>query len=187
MSIAYIPNLINNHESLKAHPKITQLILISGGVFLLSLLAQIKIQLWFTPVPITGQTFGVAMLALLWGRELSVKTFLSYLLIGFLGAPVFAGAASGIQFGPTMGYLIGMFFSTLVIGRLSDLGFGQNFKSALIASFIGSICTFSFGLLVLSFFTHNKNIFAIGLFPFIPGDIIKNTLAATIASKFHSK
>ena len=154
-----------------------------GGVVLLSLLAQVKIVLPWTPVPITGQTFGVAVLALLWGSRLSLATFATYLFLGGIGAPIFAGGISGLTVGPTVGYLGGMLIASIVVGRLSDRGWASNFKNAFAACYLGSMMIFSFGVFGLSFFIPKDQLFIAGVLPFLPGDLIKNILAAAIASQ----
>ncbi len=153
-----------------------------AGVALLSALAQVQIPLPFTPVPITGQTFGVTLIALLWGRKLGAASILTYLTIGFLGAPVFA-TPTGALWGPTFGYLLGMFLSSFVIGGLADRGWSKTFPRALAAGFLGSVCVFSLGALVLSAFVPKGSVFAMGILPFLPGDLIKTSLAALIASR----
>ena len=154
-----------------------------GGVILMSLLAQVRIVLPWTPVPITGQTFGVAVLALLWGSRLSLVTFATYLFFGAIGAPIFAGGISGLTVGPTLGYLGGMLIASIVVGRLSDRGWANHFKTALGASYIGSMIIFSCGVFGLSFYIPKDQLFIAGVLPFLPGDLIKNILAAAIASQ----
>jgi biotin transport system substrate-specific component len=63
------------------------LMAIIGGVVGLNLLAQVAIPLPWTPVPITGQTFGVALIALLWGRRDGLAVFAGYLAWGIWGFP----------------------------------------------------------------------------------------------------
>src|SRR4051812_12271756 len=87
---------------------LSELAALFGGVLLLSLLAQVAIPLPWTPVPITGQTFGVALVALSWGRKRALSAFLAYLAVGAFGLPVFAAGKSGLMMGPTFGYLVGM-------------------------------------------------------------------------------
>lgn len=157
------------------------------GVGMLSLLAQLKISLPWTPVPITGQTFGVALLALLWGSRLSFATFMSYLAIGFLGAPVFAGGLTGLLIGPTFGYLLGMLLSSFVVGKFSDMGWSKSFPKALGAAYVGSVIIFSCGVLGLAFFLPADKLFFAGIAPFLLGDLIKNLLAAYSVSKISKK
>lgn len=153
------------------------------GVIALSALAQISIPLPFTPVPITGQTFGVTLIALFYGRKLGVATVASYLAVGAAGLPVFANWASGLTVGPTMGYLFGMLVSSFIVGTLADRGFTRSFLRAYVASLFGSLFIFGFGLAVLSFFVPKEMLLVSGLIPFIPGDLIKSALAALIASR----
>ncbi len=160
---------------------------IACGVVVLSLLAQISIPLPWTPVPITGQTFGVALIALMWGFKRGFASVLSYLLLGASGLPIFASGKAGVG-GPTTGYLFGMLAGALVMGTLSDRGFGgggftKSFRKALLASYLGSACVFLFGLAGLSFFIPREALLTAGLYPFLFGDLLKNTLAATLVAQ----
>lgn len=147
----------------------------------MSLLAQISISLPWTPVPITGQTLGAALISLSWGRKRSTGIIFSYLALGASGLPVFAHGSSGFSFGPTSGYLFGMLIASFVVGTLADHGYTKTFGKSLFAAFAGSLCTFFFGLLVLSFFVPKDQLLLTGLFPFIPGDVIKNIIAASVS------
>jgi len=168
---------------LKERTKAEVFAVVASGILLLTLAAQIRIVLPWTPVPITGQTMGVTFIALSFGRKLGLATVLSYLCIGFLGFPVFASWQGGFTFGPTMGYLIGMALSTAVVGTLADRGFARTHKGALLCGFIGSLFVFGCGLSVLSFYVPLSQLLTAGLLPFIPGDIMKTTIAATIVSR----
>lgn len=153
------------------------------GVVLLSLLAQITIPLPWTPVPITGQTFGVALVALSWGRKRALSIFIAYLAVGAIGLPVFALGKSGLAIGPTFGYLVGMMIASFVVGTLADLGFTKSFWRSLLAAYLGSLCIFTCGLIGLSLFVPSEALLMAGLIPFLPGDIIKNSLAAFLSWK----
>jgi biotin transport system substrate-specific component len=156
------------------------------GVAFLAALAQVAIPLPFTPVPITGQTFGVALLSLLWGRKWGMATVLLYVIAGTAGLPIFAQGAAGLKFASS-GYLVGMCMSSVVIGTLADMGWAKSFGKAYLACLLGSVCTFACGLVVLSNFVPKASLLTAGLLPFIPGDLIKSLLAATIVSKFSKK
>ena len=145
---------------------LTNVVVVGCAVVILSLMAQVSIPLPFTPVPITGQTFAVSF-------------------IGAIGLPVFASGKSGLG-GPTTGYLIGMLLGTWLMGTLSDRGWTQSFGRTLIAAYIGSLCVFSFGLLVLSLFVPREGLLVAGLYPFVFGDFLKNILAVTLVTKTHN-
>jgi len=177
-SAAPLPLFIDSTE----RKNLASLIFVAVGVGLMSLLAQIKVHLPYTPVPITGQTFGVAVIALTWGRRLGLSVILAYLALGFLGAPIFAGA-SGLSFGPTFGYLVGMCVASFVMGSLADRGWTKSFLKAWLAGALGSLYVFAFGLRILGVFVPKAELVYVGLLPFLPGDLIKTVLAAALASQ----
>jgi biotin transport system substrate-specific component len=183
MEKSFIPSLIQDSK----HEIYYKLATIFFGVLGLSVLAQVAIPLPFSPVPITGQTFGVTLMALLFGRKLSVYTICAYLFLGGFGLPIFAMGRFGLSFGPTTGYLVGMFFSAIWVGYLADKGFSKKLHLAFLAGLSGSILVFTFGIIGLAYFIPSANLMTIGLIPFLPGDLIKTTFAATIASALYSK
>ncbi len=177
----YVSRLLEkNGDSISAN-----LVAVFIGVCLISALAQISIHLPFTPVPLTGQTFGVALTALLWGKKRGLAIICCYLFVGVLGLPVFAGGSSGLMIGPSLGYLVGMFFASFLMGSLSDRGWTLKFHTAWIAAILGSIVVFGFGLLGLSFFLPKALLLSAGLTPFLVGDFIKDLIASQIAYRFN--
>jgi len=154
-----------------------------SGVAFLSLLAQIAIPVPGSPVPVTGQTLGVLLLATSYGATLGTSTFLMYLLVGALGAPVFANGGSGIDriFGATGGYLLGMLLTSALLGYLGGRKWDQKFKTALPAMLLGNVITFSLGLLWLHQYTGKDWAWTIsaGFTPFILGEILKIAIAGT--------
>lgn len=166
----------------KGETLIANFLLVAGGALLLSLLAQISIPLPFTPVPITGQTFGVAFLSLLLGRNRAISVLLLYISAGAAGAPVFSAGKAGLLWGPTLGYLLAMAPASAWVGFLADRGWAKSFFSAWLAAASGSVIIFSGGLAGLSFFLPSGGLLAAGLWPFLPGDLLKNCLAALGAS-----
>ena len=151
------------------------------GVVFLSLLAQIAVPLPWTPVPITGQTFGVSLTALLWGRKRSSAIILSYLLLGGLGLPIFAMGKSGFSIGPTMGYLVGMAVAAYWMGTLSDWGWTKTWLRSYLTALLGSVIIFSSGVMLLSVFIPAKDLWSAGVLPFLPGDFFKTLLSSFIA------
>ncbi len=150
------------------------------ATLLISLLAQISIPLAHTPVPITGQTFGVALVSLLWGSRRAVSAVALYLSLGYLGWPLFAFSQSGLILGPTSGYLLGMLIASFVMGTFADRGWTESFWKTWVAAVLGSGITFCCGLIVLSLFVPASAVLIAGVFPFLPGDIIKTILVCFI-------
>jgi biotin transport system substrate-specific component len=154
-----------------------------AGVAFLSLLAQIAIPVPGSPVPVTGQTLGVLLLATSYGATLGTTTFLFYLLVGALGVPVFANGGSGLDriVGATGGYLVGLLLTSALLGYLGGRKWDQKFKTALPAMLIGNVLTFALGLLWLNQFTGKDWAWTIsaGFTPFIIGEILKIAIAGT--------
>ena len=66
-------------------------------------------------VPFTLQTFGVFLAVGVLGGKRGTLTVLTYILMGMIGVPVFAGFSGGIGclLGSTGGYIIGFLFSAI--------------------------------------------------------------------------
>jgi len=162
---------------------LTNATLVAGGTIFLAALAQIAIPIPGSPVPVTGQTLGVLLIGTTYGAGLGLTTFATYLLAGIAGAPVFAGASYGIEkiTGATGGYLFGMMVSTYLLGLLANRRLDQRFLTALPSMLLGTLTTFTFGLLWLAHFTGKDWAWTIkaGLTPFIFGEILKIVIAGT--------
>jgi biotin transport system substrate-specific component len=158
-------------------------VLVVSGVLGLAALAQIAIPVPGSPVPVTGQTLGVLILGTTYGSTLGVTTFAMYILAGIAGAPVFANSGHGLDriIGATGGYLIGMLVATFVLGQLARFRLDQKFLTALPSMLIGTLTTFSFGLVWLHQYTGQSWSWTInaGLTPFIVGEVLKIAIAGT--------
>jgi biotin transport system substrate-specific component len=164
---------------------------VAAANVLLALCAHIVIPLPWTPVPITGQTFGVLLVGVLLGSRRGGIALALYLLEGFAGLPVFQplGLAGPARFlGPTAGYLISYPAAAFVTGWLVERGAqisparranshfaGLSLISALISGeaiiFLGG-CAW----LALGFGLGWKLALNQGALPFIPGEIVKIAL-----------
>ena len=143
------------------------------------------------PVPITAQTFFVNLAAILLGGPMGALSQLVYILLGIVGMPVFNGgkAGIGILFGPTGGYLLSFIIAAFVIGLISRVKKSAGIFWNIFAMSIGMLIIYSIGSLQLAYvakITFRKAL-AIGVLPFIPGDIIKILLAAIIASRLKDR
>ena len=160
---------------------LNQVLLTGFGVLVLSLLAQVAIPVPFSPVPITGQTFGILCLGLLYGRKLGLATILSYITLGSLGMPLFAKGGSGILFfSPSGGYLIGYVFFVLICGYFAEKGWTQSPVKLLIAMLLGETAMYICGLAQLSFFIPSETVLSAGLYPFVIGDLVKMAMLAIL-------
>ncbi|ASQ47959.1 biotin transporter BioY [Leptotrichia sp. oral taxon 498] len=168
-----ISNIVNFET--KEKETLKNILLVLGGVAFLSLMSQVIIPLPFTPVPISLGTFGVTLMALLYGRKLGTATILSYVAAGSFGAPIFAGFKSGSLFSPTGGYILGYIVATIILGYLSDKGVTKSYVKTFFSLLLSSAIILTLGSIVLSLFVPGKNAFMVGVLPFLPGDAIKST------------
>jgi len=161
------------------------IVLVSGFSLLTALSAQISF--WIGPVPITGQTFAVLIAGILLGSVRGAFSQFFYLLVGLTGLPFWfaAGGSLGIArlVGPTGGYLIGFVAAAFLIGKLAETGWAKTIKTAILAMAVGNIVIYLFGLLWLAHFLPLKGLFVAGLYPFLPGDLLKILLAGLLLPK----
>ena len=111
---------INNLNSYKIYTIGYSILQVLFFALLIGFSAQIKIQLPFTPVPITLQTFFVILSGAYLGFSKGVFSNILYISAGLSGFPIFAGFGSGIihLLGPTGGYIFGFIFALGVAGFL---------------------------------------------------------------------
>ena len=156
-------------------------VLIFAGSAIVALSAQIEIPLPLTPVPITGQTFGVLLVGTALGWKRAAISMLAYLLEGAAGLPVFAGGAAGIAkfAGPTAGYLFSFPLAAAVAGWLAERGWDRSPSRTFCAMLISSVPNLCVGMVFLSFYVGGlQRAFLMGVAPFILGDVIKASLAS---------
>lgn len=157
-----------------------------GSAFL-AVCAHVAIPLWFTPVPLTLQPFGVLLLALVLGPRMAVGTVAAYLAEGAMGLPVFAPAAATMGglahlLGPTGGYLMAYAPAAAAIALVKRQA-GRSFGAAMLAAALGDVVILACGTLWLSASTHMSfaAAFALAVVPFLPGDALKVAAAAAAA------
>ena len=145
-----------------------------------ALSAQIAVPLPFSPVPLTGQTFGVLLTGALLGPRLGALAMLLYLAEGACGLPFFAGGAGGAArfAGPTGGYLAAYPLAAGLVGWLATRGWDRRPLTMLAAMLTGSVVIFALGAAWLAHFPHVFNTLVQGVLPFLPGDAVKALLAA---------
>lgn len=136
------------------------------------------------PVPIVLQNFFVLLTGLLLGPRWGLIACGVYLLAGGLGLPVFAGGTGGIGrfFGPTGGYLLAYLPAVFLTGWIS-----QNKQKAAVwdslAMILASMVIYALGVSWLKFSTGmawSKSL-AVGMFPFLLGDVLKIVAAIVVA------
>ena len=158
--------------------------LVVAGALFIYLTSKIVIPVAGSPVPITGQTFGVLLVGGALGLRRGAVAVAMYVLLGVVGLPFFAEGKGGLTiiWGATGGYLIGFILAGAVVGRLAELGWDRKIGGALGAMVVGSAMIYAVGLPWLKVVTGMtvEETIAAGLTPFLIGDTIKIILAAVL-------
>ena len=141
------------------------------------------------PVPITFQTAAVLFAGGLFGGRWGLFTIIAYYVLGMAGLGVFKDGSGGLTYATqsmTTGYLLGFVLATPLVGYLSRRGWN---KSKIIwPMLLGNLVIYLPGLLWL-YVNHEPNgigfswpksgeLFSKGMYPFIPGDLVKLMLAS---------
>ncbi len=161
-----------------------KLVLALGMAALTGLVAQVRIPLPWTVVPITGQTFAVLLAGVLLGRWWGGISLGIYVGLGAIGLPWFAGWSGGVGIltGATGGYIIGFILAALFLGHFTD----KYIRSRSFFSMLGLMLFSNFvliyvpGILCLGLWLNLVQgapagfivLRGMGAFPFIVGDIV---------------
>ena len=161
--------------------------ILAASLFL-AFCAQISIPLYFTPVPLTGQVFGVLLIASILGPRKGVLAVLAYLAEGCLGLPVFAGGNFGVAclLGTEGGYFLGFIAQAYLAGWIVKRC--SSFSSAKIATglFLSCVACLGLGSLWLSRFVGLPSALALGFYPFLLGDLVKTLCVTTYLKSRHA-
>jgi biotin transport system substrate-specific component len=161
---------------------VRSLFLVLGGSFLIALFARISIPLPFSPVPIALQGVICLILGAMLGRRLGALSVLAYLAQGAIGLPVFALGKAGlpILLGPTGGYLLGYLLGAYVTGYLIERSGSKSHHRLLLALTLGNLTIYLCGLPQLALFVGADKVFALGMLPFLVGDVVKLIIASRL-------
>lgn len=163
---------------------IADTLLVTGGAVFIALVAQLAFYLPFTPVPVTGLTFGVLVTGAAMGSVRGVLATLLYVLAGVAGAPVYANARFGIDelLGVTGGYLVGSVLAAALIGYLAEKAWDRKVISAVPAMLLGEVVLFTVGvgwLMVVLDVGLGEGL-ALGFVPFVIGEVVKLVAAGLL-------
>ncbi|QCI68984.1 biotin transporter BioY [Phreatobacter stygius] len=152
-----------------------------AGVALMTLSAKVQIPFW--PVPMTLHTLAVMAFAVAFGPRQATAIFVAYLAAGASGLPVFSGSPArgvGLTYmaGPTGGYLLGYLLATPLVGVLAA---GRATLGRIGAMLAGLALVYGCGLAWLALSVPAGRLLALGLSPFILGDLVKIGIVAAAA------
>ncbi len=172
---------------------LTKLSLAGGMACFTGLLAQVKIFLPFTPIPIVASQLGVILAAVLLGKRWGGVSMIIYALGALAGIPWMAGFKGGVAAlaGPTGGYVLGFILAALFMGNLFDnhVESRKIFPLTAAIMFAQLVLVYIPGLIHLGLWQSMVmgesvtlvNLLWLGYIPFIAGDILKSLLGAGIA------
>jgi biotin transport system substrate-specific component len=179
---------IRNVSAMELVPDRTTRRVIAVAAFAVAtaLAAHVRVPIPLTPVPLTLQTMFVILSGVMLGPRLGAASQLTYLGMGIAGLPVFAaGFGMAALVGPTGGYLLAFPAAAFVAGLVARPRNRSGAPDALLlvaALVVASLLILVSGAAWLGMVTGDMaGALAIGLVPFLAGDIMKVSLAALIA------
>lgn len=142
-------------------------------------------------VPITAQSMGPMLAGGILGAKRGGLAVLLFLTLVAVGMPLLAGGRGGlgIFMGPSGGFLLGFFPAAVVVGAFVQCPDTKTcFKSLLISCFIGGVLlVYAMGVPWMVMMTDISWSKALqGTAAFLPGDIIKVFVAASVAQLVRS-
>ena len=153
-----------------------------GSIFL-SLCAKVAIPL--SPVPLTFQTLGVFLLAIMLGGRRAGLAGLLYLFQASVGLPILAsGVADPLwMVGPRAGYLFAFPIAAYVVGMLACKKKDSSLW-VMFSIFCGQLVIYSLGVFFLSRFTGFKMGVTLGVLPFLPLAGLKLLMASSMGGLY---
>lgn len=142
---------------------------------LIAFCAQIRIPLFFTPVPLTLQTLAVMVVGCMLGSKYAAYSAALYVVESMVGLPVLSGGRSDMLgvVSPIGGYLVGYIMQAYLTGWFVERV--ERFGGLVV--FCGLLVTcalqLSLGSIWLGTFVGYGQGFLLGFVPFIPGEMLK--------------
>lgn len=169
--------------------------LVLGFAVLTAVLAQVRVNLSLTPVPVTGQTLGVMLAGAALGWRRGAASQLVYWLAGIV-MPVawYADDTTGtsiregwnVATGTTAGYLAGFVVAAAAVGYLAERGQDRTFATSVPAMLLGTAVIYTLGAvwlaheLAIPIANGSPSAIEYGVTPFLVGDALKLLLAGAM-------
>ena len=167
-----------------------RILTVAVGAALITVCSWISIPL---TIPFTLQTFAVCLISALFGAPSGLLSLLVYVLLGLAGLPVFSGfrGGAGVLLGATGGYILGFFFTALIVG-LAASARKRSVPALILSMAAGILVCYAFG--TAWFMTvYARNTGPVGLraalgwcvFPYLIPDAVKILLAVWLTRRLH--
>lgn len=173
---------------MKKKSNVYQMTIIGVMAAVICILGPLSIPIGVVPISFTNLAIYFVLYTL--GMKKGTMSYIIYMLIGFVGIPVFSGFTSGPSklLGPTGGYIIGFFFMALIAGFFIDTFFDKWYL-CFIGMVLGTAVCYAFGTVWLSYQAgiSVNSALAMGVIPFIPEDLAKILIAAFVGPKIRKQ
>jgi len=157
---------------------------------LIAVSARFSFMLPLSPVPVTLQVAAVLLAGFMLGPKWGTWSVVQYLILGLMGAPVFAMGVGGpaVLFQPSFGYLLGFVLSAFLVGytvskgrRTVWRGLSAGALGIALIYFAGAVwLTGYFALGGMSFSRACVSAIAQGVVPFVLVDALKLGVVVSI-------
>jgi len=150
--------------------------------------ARVSFLMPISAVPVSMQVAAVLLAGFLLGPRCGALSIIWYILIGLLGAPVFALGLSGpiIFLQPSFGYILGFIPAAWVVGHIASR-YTKRLDTGILAGIAGILVIYLTGAMWLSGYLGLagaddpvKTAVATGVAPFVWVDLLKVILVAGI-------
>jgi len=151
--------------------------------------AYVAVPLPGTAVPVTLQPLFIILAGAVLGPWGGAGAMASYLALGLTGAPVFSFGGAGLAWllGPTGGYLVAAPAAAFLVGLLTrGQGVGRVRRGLALSVGIGTLYLGGVSQLFLLMGQSVSTVLALGVVPFLLGDLIKVFLALLLLERLQS-
>ncbi|MCM1090110.1 MAG: biotin transporter BioY [Butyrivibrio sp.] len=169
---------------------VKQMALIGLMTAVICVIAPFSLNIPVSPVPISLGSMAIYFVITVLGMWRGTICVLLYILLGFVGLPVFTNFSGGVGkvLGPTGGYIVGYVFLALIFGFFVEHWKGR-LVMHIIGAALGTIVMYFFGTLWLAYLTHMGFVAALwaGVIPYIPGDIVKLAVSMAVGIQLRKR
>lgn len=160
--------------------RVRDVALVLGGAGLTGLAAQVAIHTPLTPVPFTLQTLAALLVGASLGSVRGLLSLTLYLVTGLVGVPWFAQGSHG--YGASFGYVVGFTLAAGIVGALAKRGSDRRVVPTVLLMAAGTAVTYLVGATWLALDLHLSaaQAWALGVRPFLVGDVLKALVAALL-------
>ena len=163
--------------------RINSMAIVSLITAVMCVLGPFTITFPISPVPFSLLSFMMYLSAYILGVKKGVISCILYICIGMTGMPVFSSFTGGIGkiLGPTGGYIVGYIFMTMICGWIIEK-WTHKYIMHIIGMILGTVVCYLIGTMWLSIQVEISiyAAIAVGVVPFIAGDVIKIVIASFI-------